>query len=122
MKNLALALSSPHPGVLQVEINRPKKGNAMNADFWHECEMVFNAAADDEKVRAIVLTASGEKFWSAGIDLMQLAGELGQVMEKDDVGHKARALRKMVLRLQKPVNSIGERLAFRKNKIKMLPF
>lgn len=80
----------------------------MNADFWLECEQVFNAAADDEKVRSIVLTASGEKFWSAGIDLMQLAGELGQVMEKDDIGHKARALRKMILRLQRPVNAIAD--------------
>lgn len=84
----------------------------MNADFWIECEKVFNAAADDEQVRSIVLTASGEKFFSAGIDLMQLAGELGQIMEKDDIGHKARALRKMILKLQAPVNAIGEILWF----------
>ena len=58
--------------------------------------------------RAVVCSASGEKMFSAGIDLAQLAGELGAIMGQDDVGRKAFALRKMILRLQRPFNLISE--------------
>jgi len=101
----ALALSMPHPYVLHVEINRPKKLNSMNADFWLEWHDVFESAATDEKVRAIVCSGSGEKMFSAGIDLAQLAGELGNVMMIDDIGRKALLLKRMILRLQKPFNA-----------------
>jgi len=98
----------PHPYVLQVEINRPKKLNSMNADFWVEWQKVFESAADDDKVRAIVCTASGDRMFSAGIDLAQLAGELGSIMGGDDIGRKARQLRKMILRLQQPFNAVAD--------------
>ena len=58
--------------------------------------------------RAVVCSASGEKMFSAGIDLAQLAGELGAIMGGDDVGRKAFQLRKMILRLQRPFNLIAE--------------
>ena len=103
----SLALSMPSPYVLHVEINRPKKMNSMNADFWFEWQDVFESAAVDEKVRAIVCSAVGDKMFSAGIDLATLAGELGNVMAMDDIGRKALLLKRMVLRLQKPFNAIA---------------
>jgi len=104
----ALKLSTPAPHVLQVDIDRPKKLNAMNADFWVEWERVFESIADDSEVRAVVCSAAGDKMFSAGIDLMQLAGELGEIMEIEDIGRKALKLRKMILRLQRPFNLVAE--------------
>jgi len=104
----ALALSMPSPYVLQVDLNRPKKLNAMNEDFWIECEKVFDSAAIDPEVRAIVCSAAGDRMFSAGIDLAQLAGELGAIMALDDIGRKAFALRRMIPRLQRPLNAIAD--------------
>ena len=80
MEFKSLALSEPAKQVLQVDINRPKKLNSMNSDFWVEWEQLFEAIGEDPEVRAVVCSAAGEKFFSAGIDLGQLAGELGQVL------------------------------------------
>ena len=41
----------------------------MNEDFWIECEKVFESAACDPDVRAIVCSAAGDRMFSAGIDL-----------------------------------------------------
>ena len=44
----------------------------MNADFWVEWEQLFEAIAEDPEIRAVVCSASGEKMFSAGIDLAQV--------------------------------------------------
>ena len=44
----------------------------MNADFWVEWEQLFEAIAEDPEIRAVVCSASGEKMFSAGIDLGQV--------------------------------------------------
>lgn len=108
MELKSLALTQPAPKVLQVDINRPKKANSMNVDFFPEMIQVFESIADDPDIRAVVVSATGEKFFSAGIDLAQLAGDLGAIMGHDDVGRKAFLLRKMILKLQKPFNLIAE--------------
>ena len=108
MELKSLLLSEPAKNVLQVDINRPKKLNSMNADFWKEWEALFEAIAEDPDIRAVVCSAAGEKMFSAGIDVGQLAGELGQIMGMEDIGRKAFMLRKMVLRLQRPFNLVAD--------------
>jgi enoyl-CoA hydratase len=60
-------------GVLIVTIDRPKVLNALNAQTVGEIESVFNAARDDDSVKAIVLTGGGEKAFVAGADIAELA-------------------------------------------------
>jgi len=107
MECKALALSMPEPYILHVEINRPKKLNSMNSDFWTECRDVFESAAADEKVRAIVCSGAGEKVFSAGLDLAELAGGLGDIMAIDDIGRKAILVKRMINRLQQSFNAIA---------------
>merc|ERR1712226_225279 len=104
----ALQVSNPAKNVLQVDINRPKKLNSMNSDFWIEWEQLFEQIHDDSEIRSVVVSAAGQKMFSAGIDLAQLAGELGGIMGQDDIGRKAFALKKMILRLQRPFNLIAD--------------
>ncbi|KAG0329455.1 putative enoyl CoA hydratase [Dissophora globulifera] len=64
-------VSFPAPFVAHVELNRPKKLNAINDAMWADIGSVFNTLRDDPEVRAIVLSGSGRCF-SSGIDLFSL--------------------------------------------------
>jgi hypothetical protein len=41
---------------------------------------------------------------------MQLAGELGAMMEMDDIGRKALVTKRMILRLQEPFNVMAGKI------------
>ena len=60
-------------GVLVVTVNRPKVLNALNAATLAELGVVFDDAAKNETVRAVVLTGAGEKSFVAGADINELA-------------------------------------------------
>jgi enoyl-CoA hydratase len=60
-------------GILIVTIDRPKVLNALNAQTVGEIEQVFDAARDDDNVRAVIVTGSGEKAFVAGADITELA-------------------------------------------------
>lgn len=59
---------------LWITINRPDKRNAINADVIAGIRAGLRAAHDDADVRAIVLTAAGDKAFCAGGDLQPGAG------------------------------------------------
>ncbi|MEY2448212.1 MAG: hypothetical protein QOH79_1688 [Acidimicrobiaceae bacterium] len=61
-------ISSPHPGVTQLTLNRPEKLNAMNVELVTELHEAFAAVAADRSCRAVVLTGAGRGFCS-GLDL-----------------------------------------------------
>src|ERR1700728_506491 len=52
-----------------ITINRPDKRNAMNADVIAGIAKGYRDAHDDNEVRVIVLTGSGDKAFCAGADL-----------------------------------------------------
>ena len=56
-----------------VSINRPDKLNALNAATVAEVRRAFESLRDDESVRAIILTGTGEKAFIAGADIAELA-------------------------------------------------
>lgn len=60
--------SSTATPVVIVTLNRPEKRNAFTMDMAEDLEKVFNLFDRDERVRAIVLTGSGNTF-CAGADL-----------------------------------------------------
>ena len=59
---------------LWITINRPDKRNAINAEVVAGIRAGLRAAHEDAAVRAIVLTAAGEKAFCAGGDLQPGAG------------------------------------------------
>ncbi|UFQ96021.1 crotonase/enoyl-CoA hydratase family protein [Pseudomonas wenzhouensis] len=89
--------------IAHVQINRPDKVNAMNADFWREIIEIFQWVDDNDVVRVVVLSGAGKHF-SSGIDLMLLAS-VGAQLGKD-VGRNATALRRKILELQASFNAV----------------
>lgn len=75
-----LNVTKPKENVLQVELNRPDKRNAMNQAFWREMVECFTAASTDSDCRAIVISGAG-KIFTAGLDLMEFAAIFPSDME-----------------------------------------
>ena len=56
-----------------IELNRPESLNAWNAQLGHDLLAAITAVAEDDGVRAVVITGAGRAF-SAGADLRDLSG------------------------------------------------
>ncbi len=69
-ENIQLAIDG---GVGIVTVNRPKVLNALNAQTLGEMAHAFDACRDDEAVKAVIVTGSGEKAFIAGADIGELA-------------------------------------------------
>lgn len=61
-------------GVAIVKLNRPPV-NSLNAKAYNEIYDVFCELENDDSVRAIILTGSGEKAFAAGLDVKEVAGK-----------------------------------------------
>ena len=57
-----------------IRLNRPMALGALNATLLEELDQTFAALAAKPTTRAIVLTSTGDKAFSAGADLDELAG------------------------------------------------
>jgi enoyl-CoA hydratase len=57
----------------KVIINRPKKLNALNSETIYELSKAFEVLQNDEAIKVIVLTGSGEKAFVAGADISEFA-------------------------------------------------
>jgi enoyl-CoA hydratase len=57
----------------QITINRPKKLNALNSETINELNIAFETLEEDDNIRAIILTGSGEKAFVAGADISEFA-------------------------------------------------
>jgi enoyl-CoA hydratase len=63
-----------HGPVAVVTINRPGKANALNRAVLDRLDELVDATRGDDEVRAVVVTGAGEKAFSAGADISELAG------------------------------------------------
>ncbi|MGK0412733.1 MAG: enoyl-CoA hydratase [Polaribacter sp.] len=57
----------------QVTINRPKKLNALNSETIHELSEAFQALEEDNNIKVLILTGSGDKAFVAGADISEFA-------------------------------------------------
>jgi crotonobetainyl-CoA:carnitine CoA-transferase CaiB-like acyl-CoA transferase len=61
-------LSSDADGVRTLTLNRPQRKNALNPQLWIALRDALRTVADDDSVRALVLTGAGGAFCS-GVDI-----------------------------------------------------
>lgn len=88
-------------GVAIVTINRPDKLNALNADTVQQLDRVLRSARDDDGVRVIILTGSGEKAFVAGADIAELS-RMGP-MDGVSISREGQATFRMMEAMPKPV-------------------
>lgn len=89
-------------GVATITLNRPNVLNALNAALLTEVSQALSELENDEGVRAIIITGSGEKAFAAGADI----GELNALPNAVEGARKARTGQEITLqmeRLRKPV-------------------
>ncbi len=84
-----------------VTINRPDKLNALNNLTVAELYEVMKALANDDSIRAIILTGSGEKAFVAGADISEIS-------QKDEISGELFALKgqrvfRFIEQMAKPV-------------------
>ncbi|CAA7263597.1 unnamed protein product [Cyclocybe aegerita] len=107
-----IRVSEPYPHVLHVELARAPV-NAFNTEFWQAYGKLFDKLAEDGyDVRALVVSSSFSKTFTAGIDLNDLAGP--EVIATDKVMGNARGAlqsRKRLLAFQRAL-SAPERTPF----------
>jgi 2-(1,2-epoxy-1,2-dihydrophenyl)acetyl-CoA isomerase len=60
-------------GVATIELNRPQALNAWNHQFGHDLLTALRQVAEDEAVRAVLITGAGRAF-SSGADLKDVSG------------------------------------------------
>jgi len=56
-----------------ITVHRPEKLNALNAATLDALHAAFNAAAEDDSVRVVVLTGAGPKAFVAGADISEMS-------------------------------------------------
>lgn len=71
---MSVLLTERSGAVLTLTINRPEAFNALNTAVIDAVVTAAQDAAHDPAVRSVVLTGTGEKAFSAGADLKELAG------------------------------------------------
>ena len=64
-------LTENQDGILTVTINRASKLNALNRETIQEIQSVFGSLIDDQSVKGVILTGSGDKAFVAGADISE---------------------------------------------------
>jgi len=55
----------------KITLNRPSVANALSISLLHELNNVIDTINQDEQVRSVIITGSGEKAFCAGADLIE---------------------------------------------------
>lgn len=85
MENVQLTVNE---GIATLVINRPKQLNALNKQTLAEISEAFESMRNDDRVKVVIMTGSGEKAFVAGADIKEFANFSGvQGSELAKTGH-----------------------------------
>ena len=76
-------------GVAVLTLNRPDVLNAMNFQLVTELDTAITDAEDDENVRAVVLTGTGDRAFSAGGDIHEQRRDANELSPEEDQRRRA---------------------------------
>jgi enoyl-CoA hydratase len=84
-----------------VTINRPDKLNALNSQTMMELKELFTSIKNDELVKVVIITGSGEKAFVAGADIKELSAL--DVLSGKEFAEKGQDVFNLIENLGKPV-------------------
>ena len=85
MENVQLTVNE---GIATLVINRPKQLNALNKQTLAEISEAFESMRNDDGVKVVIMTGSGDKAFVAGADIKEFANFSGvQGSELAKTGH-----------------------------------
>src|SRR3954470_24933150 len=67
-------LSERLDGVALITLNRPDKLNALSFPLMEELDWALTGYEQDDDIKAVILTGAGERAFSAGADIHEMAG------------------------------------------------
>ncbi len=88
--------------IATVTLNRPAVLNALNGRMLDELAEVFSAFGDDDALRAVIITGSGQKAFAAGADIAEL-NALPDVTGGEAQARRGQAITTALERLRVPV-------------------
>jgi enoyl-CoA hydratase/carnithine racemase len=83
-----------------ITINRPDKAHAFNIIMLQTMHSKLLEADEDELVKCILIKSVGERFFSAGYDLMEIQGAPEKISETTEWGRK---VNETMLLIKKPI-------------------
>jgi 2-(1,2-epoxy-1,2-dihydrophenyl)acetyl-CoA isomerase len=99
-----LVLESRRAAVSTITLNRPERLNALNSALGQALLDALNCAAEDNAVRAVVLTGAGRGFCAGGdIDVLRKAREREDVTEVEAMLKLGRQIILAMATMPKPV-------------------
>lgn len=84
-----------------ITVTRPEKLNALNRKTVGELQRLFDELANDNQVRAIVLTGAGEKAFVAGADIVEIRDQTA--LAAREFSERGQQLMRRIETMPKPV-------------------
>ncbi len=88
-------------GIARIILNRPGALNAMNKDLFQQLASLLDKARGDDAVKAVIITGTGEKAFSAGADIKFL--NQASPLEVRELAHMAVSVNNKIETLGKVV-------------------
>lgn len=70
---MPVTIYEKHGSIARITLNRPEVLNAINYEMWEGLVRAWEAVRDDDEVWVAIVTGAGERAFSAGQDLKELA-------------------------------------------------
>lgn len=93
-------------GIGTIRLNRPEVRNAFTFDMVREWARLLRAAKDDDEVKVIVLTGTGDKAFCSGVDLGSISNahpDLTPLQRKSQLHDEIHQVSNALADLDKPV-------------------
>lgn len=99
-------LWSVHDGVATIRLNRPQARNAFTFPMIHRWAQLLQDAKNDDSVRVVVLTGTGDKAFCSGVDLSSISNanpDLTPLQRKSQLHDEIHQVALALADLDKPV-------------------
>src|ERR1700722_5942643 len=87
--------------IAYVTLNRPKVLNALKQAVFAELKSAFEDSRNDDNIRGVILTGTGDKAFAAGADIAEMSNYTG--VEAGEATRRAQEVTEIIENLGKPV-------------------